>query len=118
MATLKDHASKLTGLLRDAGIDKYALSLTESEKRELNTELVNFSLYRTIFDKTASVTAFMDGRKGSASGNDLTDEGLQKLVEDAKAGALSSEPDEANDIAPREEPEVFQAFLDALDFLQ
>ena len=53
------------------------------------------------------MTAYLDGRKGSASGNDLTDEGLMQLVEDAKAGALSSGPDEANDIAPRQEPQVF-----------
>ncbi len=73
MATLKDTASKLTVLMREAGIGKYAVSLTESEKRELNTEHVNFSLYRTIFDKKASVTAYVDGRKGSASGNGQAD---------------------------------------------
>ena len=109
MATLKDTASKLTVLMQEAGIGKYAVSLTESEKRELNTEHVNFSLYRTIFDKKASVTAYVDGRKGSASGNDLTDEGLRKLVADAKDGAVSSAPDEANDIAPAQQPEVFRA---------
>lgn len=108
MASIQNIALKLSGMMKDAGVGKYALSLTESEKRELNTEHVNFSLYRTIFDRSAAVTAYVDGRKGSASGNDLTDEGLKKLVEDAKAGALSSEPDEANDIAPAQEPEVFR----------
>ncbi len=108
MASIQNTALKLSSLLKAAGISKFALSLTESEKRELNTEHVNFSLYRTLFDRSASVTAYLDGRKGSASGNDLTDEGLLQLVEDAKAGALSSGPDEANDIAPRQEPQVFE----------
>ena len=108
MASIQNTALKLSSLLKAAGISKFALSLTESEKRELNTEHVNFSLYRTLFDRSASVTAYLDGRKGSASGNDLTDEGLMRLVEDAKAGALSSGPDEANDIAPRQEPQVFE----------
>ena len=108
MASLQELANALAGLLQAAGIGKYAVSLTESEKRELNTEQTSFSLYRTIFDRSASVAAFIDGRKGSANGNDLTEEGLRKLVEDAKAGALSSAPDEANDIAPAQEPEVFR----------
>ncbi len=107
MASLQELASALSGLLQAAGIGKYAVSLTESEKRELNTEQTGFSLYRTIFDRSASVAAFIGGRKGSANGNDLTEEGLRKLVEDAKAGALSSAPDEANDIAPGQAPEVF-----------
>ncbi len=109
MASLKELSEKLTGLLQAAGIEKYAVNLTESEKRELNTELTSFKLYRTIFNRKAAVTAFLDGRKGSASGSDLSEEGLRQLVEDARLGALSAEPDEANDIAPAQAPAVFHS---------
>ena len=108
MALIKDTAAALAGLSQNAGIEKYVLSLTESETRELNTEQTGFSLYRTIFDRKASVIAYLDGRKGAASGNDWTPEGLAALVEDAKAGALSSLPDEANGIAPGQENETFR----------
>ncbi len=104
---LKERASFLSRTLKDAGIEKYAFQVSESETKELNTELTDFSLFRTIFDGGASVTAFLGGKKGSASGSDLTDQGLAALVEDAKAGAESSVADEANDIAEKQAPETF-----------
>ena len=45
MASLQELANALSGLLQAAGIGKYAVSLTESEKRELNTEQTSFSLF-------------------------------------------------------------------------
>ncbi len=51
----------------------------------------------------------LNGKKGSASGNDLSDEGLEKVVTDALLGAASSVEDEANVIAERQEPETFQS---------
>lgn len=108
MADLKERAAALEGMLAAAGIEKYALGVSEGEMRELNTEGANFNLYRTIFSNGASVVAFIGGKKGSASGNDLSDEALRQLVEDARAAAESAEPDDANDIAPFEEPEVFR----------
>ena len=108
MSELKQLSARLSDMLAAAGITKYAFTLSEEEKRELNTEHGSFSLFRTIFDKTASVTAYMDGRKGSASGNDLSEEGLQKLVEDARSGAESSMVDAANDIAEGQLPETFR----------
>ena len=107
MSELKNISAALKEKLQAAGITKYACSISEGEKQELNTEQNKFSLFRTIFSKDASVTAFIDNRKGTASGNDLSDEGLQKLVDDAKAGAESSMPDDANDIAEYQQPEEF-----------
>ena len=100
MRDLKETANRIEELLKEAGIGKYALEVKETEMRELNTEVETFSLFRTIFGGTASVTVFMDNKKGSASGNDLSDEGLQKVIGEAVASAESAEADEANDIAP------------------
>ena len=107
MSELKNIAAALKEKLAAAGITKYSLTLSEGEKQELNTEHDKFSLFRTIFSHGATVTAYLDSRKGSASGNDLSEEGLQKLVDDAKAGAESAMPDEANDIAEFQQPEEF-----------
>ena len=100
-------SEQLTALLRGEGIGVYEVCVSESEKRELNTEKADFTLFRTIFDRGVSVTVIQDGRKGAASGNDLSRAGLEKVVADALAAAASAIPDEANVIAEREEPEVF-----------
>ena len=109
MYELKEISRKLDALLKDKGAVVYEHCVSESEKRELNTEKADFNLFRTIFDNGVSVTVILEGRKGSASGNDLSDEGLEKVVADAMLGAASSVEDEANAIAERQEPEVFES---------
>lgn len=108
MADLHDIAEKLTDALKRSGIGTYAFALSESETRELNTEQEHFSLYRTIFGYTASVSVFPGGRKGSASGNDLSEEGLNQLVSAAKAAAACAPEDPANGIAEYQPPETFR----------
>ena len=109
MYDIKQISQKLDVLLKEKGVQVYEHCVSESEKQELNTEKADFSLFRTIFDNGVSVTVILDGKKGSASGNDLSDEGLEKVVSDAVLGAESSVADEANAIAEREEPEAFQS---------
>ncbi|MBR4234849.1 MAG: TldD/PmbA family protein [Clostridia bacterium] len=108
MADIKNIVSQLKSLLTASGVEKYAVSVAETEKRELNTEGTNFNLYRTTFGKRVSVTAFIGGKKGSSSGNDFTPEGLEKVVKTAAQGANSSPEDPANDIAAYQEPAVFK----------
>ncbi len=108
MADIKNIVSQLKSLLAASGVEKYAVSVAETEKRELNTEGTNFNLYRTTFGKRVSVTAFIGGKKGSSSGNDFTPEGLEKVVKTAAQGASSSPEDPANDIAAYQEPAVFK----------
>ena len=109
MYDIKEVSQKLDALLKEKGVQVYEHCVSESEKRELNTEKADFNLFRTIFDNGVSVTVILDGKKGVASGNDLSDEGLEKAVSDAILGAESSIVDEANVIAEREEPETFQS---------
>ena len=101
-------SDKLNELLRGRGVSIFETCVSESEKRELNTEKADFNLFRTIFNCGVSVTVIQDGRKGAASGNDLSDEGIEKVVADALAAADSAIPDEANAIAEAEKPEVFR----------
>ena len=107
MAALNESLAFLTGRLQEEGIERFAVQLTESEKRELNTEQDHFSLFRTTFDKSVSLTVFLGSRKGSASGNDLSEEALIRLAEDAKSGAESAPEDDANDLAEKQPEAVF-----------
>ena len=109
MNDIKKVSEKLDALLREKNVSVYEHCVSESEKQELNTEKADFNLFRTIFDNGVSVTVILDGKKGAASGNDLTDAGLEKVVADALAAAASSIPDEANVIAEYQEPEAFHA---------
>lgn len=107
MYDMRQISEKLDALLRQQGVKVYEHCVSESEKRELNTEKDDFNLFRTVFNNGVSVTVIQDGKKGVAAGSDLSDAGLQKAVEDAIAGAASSVSDEANVIAERQEPETF-----------
>lgn len=96
-------------ILAGKEIDKYAFSLSDYEERELIAENGDIKQYRTTFGKSASLTVYLDGRKGSAAGNELSIEGLKELAETAFVSAQASEPDPANDIAPKQPNKVFNA---------
>ncbi|MBQ6249155.1 MAG: hypothetical protein IJJ88_02980 [Oscillospiraceae bacterium] len=100
MVDLKKTSDALCRLAAENGAQGFSATVFTREKQELNTENDQFSLYRTTFDHGAALTVLTEGRKGAASGNDLSDEGLAALASSAMASAASSQPDEANAIAP------------------
>ena len=108
MFELNEVFEKLQTLLEKKGAKLYSFEISESEKRELNTEKTDFNLLRTIYDNNAAVSVILSGKKGTAAGNDLTEEGLEKLVDDAMLSAESSMEDDANAIAERQTPETFR----------
>ncbi len=102
-----DVKKAILSLIEEKNIKEFAFEITESEKQELNTELTNFSLYRTIFDNAIHITLMDNGKKGTGSGSDFTMEGLSKVVEDAASVMESSNADPANMIAEKQDSEVF-----------
>ena len=100
-------ADRLDALLAEAKAAKYAYTLSESEKQELNVENGGFKLMRTVFSKAGSLTVFDGSRKGTAGGNDLTEEGLRKMIADAALAAASSPEDPCHDIAPDQGKDIF-----------
>ncbi len=109
MSDLHALSQEVLSALAEKGSFPFSFVLSESEKQELNTEGADFSLFRTVFNRNIAVTTVPDGRKGSASGNDLSSEGIRKVVGDAVSGAESALPDEGNTIAEKEDPEVFRS---------
>ena len=107
MSEFRKLADRFDEMLAAEKITKYSYSFSESEKQELNVENGSFKLMRTVFNNNGSLQMYMDSRKGSASGNDITEEGLAKLIGDAKAAWESSPEDPCHDIAPDQGKDVF-----------
>ena len=101
-------ADFLDGILRGQKIEKYSYFLNQSEKQELNLENGGFKLMRTVFNNTTSVKVFTGTKMGSAGGNDMTEAGLRKLVDEARAAAESASEDPCHDIAPDQGKELFR----------
>ena len=100
-------AGLLDGILAEKAIEKYSWTLSKSEKQELNLENGTFKLMRTVFNSSASLRVFSGAKMGSVSGNDVTEEGLRKLADDAKDAAESASEDPCHDIAPDQGKDLF-----------
>jgi len=109
MEELKLVAQKVQNEIKNAGITKGRFSVEEKETQEFSMENGEFSLYRTLFDKELAVTVYPNQKKGSASTNKFDDLSVKAAVEGAVASAESAMADDAHDIAPKQENQVFEA---------
>ncbi|MBR6477881.1 MAG: TldD/PmbA family protein [Lachnospiraceae bacterium] len=108
MSEIRQIAEEFEAALKAKEVAKYTYTLSQSEKQELNVENGGFKLMRTVFSNSASVSIFLGNKKGSVSGNDMTKEGLEKLVADGLAAAESADDDPCNDFAPDQGKDVFR----------
>ncbi len=108
MSDLRNKADLMDSILKARHAEKYTYTLSEGEKQELNLENGGFKLMRTVFNNSGSVHIFAGDRMGTASGNDVSEEGLEKLADDAMAAAASSPEDPGHDIAPDQGRDVFR----------
>ena len=98
METLKKIAERILEEAKSKGVDFAACTVSESEAQELNMAAGEFSLMRTLFEKSISVSVYKDGKKGSVATTGFEDEKIKAMVADACAAAESSEPDDAWEI--------------------
>lgn len=105
---LRTAASLLDGILEKQQVGKYTYTLTQSEKQELNIENGGFKLLRTVFSQAGALRVFLGEKMGSVSGSDLSEKGLEKLAQDAKAAAESAPDDPCHDLAPDQGTDVFR----------
>ncbi|MFC1707173.1 TldD/PmbA family protein [Planctomycetota bacterium] len=86
--------------LIESGADKAECVFTRSEKQELNVEAGEISLLRTTFDQDVRLRAIKDQREGSLSLNKTDRQSLDQGGAEVLKTAVSSEADEAHDVAP------------------
>ena len=108
MKSIRKIAERIESGFASKGIKKYSINLVAKEKRELTAEQGEFSLLRTLFDNTATLSAFKGGKNGKAHGNDFSDKGIDDLVQSAVLSAESAMKDNANDISPLQEAANFK----------
>ncbi len=99
---LKKIAAQIVEKLRERGADKVSCSVTSKETDEFNHEGGDFTLYRTLYGSSVSMTAILNGKKGSTAVNRFDEESIDVAVDDCITAALAADADEAWDIAPLE----------------
>ena len=93
--------------LKKRGADKVQCMVMDSEKKELNIDAGEMSLFRTIFNSSVGFTIYKDKCKGSTSINKMDKNSIDVAIEDVIELANASEPDEAYDIAEHQAPKSF-----------
>jgi len=100
--------------LQAAGADQACCTAAASATREFNVDGGKFSLMRTLFDNSLSLTGIAKGKKGSVGINRFDDAAVKQAVADCMASAGSAEPDEAWEMAPDGQAHTFtQGVLEA-----
>jgi len=86
--------------LRAKGADMSYCTASSGETREFNVDGGEFSLFRTLFDNSLTITAFVGGRKGTVGLNSFDDDKVDEAIDNCIASALSAEADPAWALAP------------------
>lgn len=85
------------------GADKASVRASSGETVELNALGGEFTLMRTLLDRSLVLTAIRDGKRGIARVNRLDEEAIRRAAEDCLGAAASGEADPAWDLAPAPE---------------
>ncbi len=93
--------------LKQAGAYKSECAVTFSEKKELNVETGEMSLFRTTFDTNVGMSVIVDQKSGSVAINKTDKESINEAVRKVMDMAQSSQPDDANDISPSQPKQSF-----------
>ncbi len=103
MYNLNEIAAKTLAALKANGAEKAACTARFTETHEFNVDGGQFSLFRTLFDNSLSMTAICEKKKGAVGLNRFDDEAIEKAAKDCAAIAASGAPDDAWDYAEGEE---------------
>ncbi len=96
---LFDVAQKALDMLKGEGAEKATCAVALSRTTELNANNGEFTLLRTLFSRTLSLSAHIEGRRGSAAMNDFDDESLERAVNECMEAARAAQSDPAWDIS-------------------
>ena len=90
-----------------AGADKAQCVYSSGEKKELNVDAGEFSLFRTNANHGVSIMAIKDQKKGSLSINKIAKDDIDQSIKTVLKMAESSMQDESYDISEYQEAESF-----------
>ncbi len=105
----RDLADSSVEALKKAGADKAQCVLRVMDKSEFTVNAGKIDLLRTTENGSLTMTAIVDGKKGSLNLNELDAESVARAVDDVIDLAKTSQADEANDIAEGGEAQTFDA---------
>ena len=108
MTDLKSIAQQIGEEISKAGAQKAHYTVAAKETREFNVDGGEFSLFRTLFDNSLSITVYKDEKKGSISTNSFDREAITAAVTNCIQSAEAAIADPAYDIAPKQENKVFE----------
>lgn len=94
-------------IIRDKGIDKGQCIYTTIDKYEFNINHGEITLLRTTMDSSLNVKVIIDNKIGTISITKNDKEAINEAINNAIELSNSSQPDDANDIAPWQKAEVF-----------
>lgn len=86
--------------LKALGAETAKVSASVSVTHEFNVDSGEFSLFRTLFDRSLSMLAIKDAKKGVYATNKTDDEDIKAAAQQCMAVAESATPDEAWELAP------------------
>jgi len=93
--------------LKAKGADNACCTASFSTVREFNVDNGRFSLYRTLYGNSLSVTALVGGKKGRAACNSFQPEDIATLCTDCVAAAAAGQADGAYVIAAENKNAAF-----------
>ena len=99
MTDLKKLAADCLAKLKEAGADAAQVRPSVSEHREFNVDGGEFSLFRTVFSRSLTLTAFRESKTGSVTLNSFEPADIERAVADCMASVDSDQPDPARGIA-------------------
>ena len=109
MMKIEEAASYALEQLQKSGADHASAIAGSGRLDEMNIDGGEFSLLRSVFSSSLIVKAIKDQKAGTIAINSLEKEDIDRAVSDCMAGALASQPDAAEAIAPKEENEHFHS---------
>ena len=91
MEKYKNIAEFALNTAKELGVDTAHCSVTERETREFNVDGGEFSLFRTLFDRSVAITVFVGGKKGSVSINRFDEDAVRDAVLVIKTDRMRSD---------------------------
>ncbi len=112
----QDAAKAALEALKKEGAQVASAQAVTADTTEFNVEGGKFSLMRTTLDHSLSLTAIVDGRKGSVAGNSFEPESIKSAAADCVASARAAQADTAWELAREGEGDFNDgAFVPDLD---